>query len=84
MCKDIDINSQNYLGKTPMMITTELGLWENLKLLISHSAKTDIKDNDGRLAADYVTNSSNQFIYNKIVSTKNENQSSVNKKTWFF
>lgn len=42
-----DINTQNEFGQTPIMEASEVGKWDNVKVLLKHNAKLEVKDKYG-------------------------------------
>ena len=69
---DIDVNSQNNLGETPLHIAVAKNDIELIKLLIEYNPKTNIATyKDGLTAVNYAEISGNKNVY-KIIKELNE------------
>lgn len=97
--KDIEVNKQNYLGETALILAVKNKLWNCAKMLLSHGADYNIKDNSGKTVKEYLTCQEDLIIFGKLANIQNNNNNIeiknektndqiVNpdalKKSWFF
>jgi len=77
--KKIDIDIQNYIGKSAFMIAIENKKWHNAKLLYNYQAKTDLADCNGKKCFEYLVDKTDLMMYHKIIDGKEQS-----KKSWFY
>jgi len=75
--KGVDINSQNYLGETPLMQACSRGNQPAVEFLLNHKAKTNIANAKGETAEFYASKLGNETIVKLLQEKGKEN----NKKS---
>jgi len=84
--KSLDINVRDKLGRTPLMIFSEKGDIDNVKMIIDKEATIDLKCKNGRTALHYAAMSDNLELFKYLVEKglKANSKDSINAEPIYY